>query len=125
MRAEDIAMICHEANRAYCWTHADMSQPSWCDAPEWQRESAVNGVRMHLSNPKATPENSHESWMAEKQAAGWKFGPVKDPGKKEHPCFRPYNELPADQQAKDHLFRNIVHALAPFVVGEPVVVAAE
>jgi hypothetical protein len=72
----------------------------------------MTGVKLHLENPSATPENSHESWLAEKAAAGWKFGPKKDPEKKEHPCFRPYAELPADQKAKDYLFRAVVHSLA-------------
>jgi len=46
-----------------------------------------------------------------KEADGWKYGPVKDAEKKEHPCFRPYNLLPRDQKAKDYIFRAIVHAL--------------
>lgn len=126
MNSQDIAAICHEANRMYCLTQGDTSQADWMQAPQWQKESAVNGVKMHLANPEATPEDSHISWLKEKEAAGWKFGPVKDPDKKEHPCFRPYRDLPADQQAKDYLFRNIVHALAPFVIGETVVtIAAE
>jgi hypothetical protein len=40
---------------------------------------------------------------------------VKDPEKKEHPCFVPYESLPAEQQAKDHLFKGIVAALAPLL----------
>ena len=28
-----IAMICHEANRAYCAANGDESQPSWNEAP--------------------------------------------------------------------------------------------
>lgn len=27
----------------------------------------------------------------------------------------PYDKLPPEQQAKDHLFRAIVHALRPFI----------
>lgn len=115
MKAEDIAAICHEANRMYCMTIGDSSQPTWTAAPQWQRDSALNGVNMHLANPDATPADSHLSWLKEKEAAGWKFGPVKDPDKKEHPCFVPYESLPVEQQAKDHLFRSIVHSLAQFV----------
>jgi hypothetical protein len=72
-------------------------------------------VKFHLTNPDAGPAASHESWLAEKEATGWKYGPVKDADKKEHPCFVPYNELPPAQQSKDYLFRAIVHGLAPFV----------
>lgn len=111
MTVEQIAEVCHETNRAYCTTLGDNSQPPWAEAPEWQRMSAVNGVRFHLDNPDAKPSHSHESWLAEKEANGWKYGPLKDPDKKEHPCFVPYEELPAEQKAKDALFIGVVHAL--------------
>lgn len=107
-----IARVCHEVNRAYCQSMGDDSQPAWEDAPEWQQSSAMNGVRMHLQNPDSTPENSHESWLAEKVAAGWVYGPVKDAEKKTHPCCVAYAELPPDQRAKDYLFRAVVHSLA-------------
>lgn len=111
---EQIAEVCHEANRAYCAALGDDSQPAWADAPDWQRQSAMNGVQMHLADPQATPEQSHEAWLAQKAAEGWKYGEVKDPAKKEHPCFRPYAELPTEQKAKDYIFRGVVHALAGF-----------
>ena len=111
MTVEQIAEVCHETNRAYCAALGDNSQPPWAEAPEWQRTSAVNGVQFHLENPNAKPSHSHESWLAEKEANGWKYGPVKDPEKKEHPCFVPYEELPAEQKAKDALFIGVVHAL--------------
>jgi RyR domain len=108
---DSIAQVCHEANRAYCRTIGDDSQLPWNDAPEWQRTSAVNGVKFSLANPDAPASASHDSWMAEKQAAGWKYGPVKDVERKEHPCFLPFAELPADQRRKDVLFQAIVRAL--------------
>lgn len=105
-----IAMAAHEANRAYCLALGDVSQLLWDNAPDWQKESAIAGVNMHLANPDATPEDSHASWLAEKLDAGWKYGPVKDADKKEHPCCVPYAELPEAQKAKDYLFRGVVHA---------------
>lgn len=107
----EIAFVAHEVNRAYCEALGDDSQPPWEVAPKWQRESAVKGVEFHSANPKAGPEHSHEEWLKEKDSDGWKYGPVKDAAKKEHPCFVPYAELPKEQQAKDYIFRAIVHAL--------------
>jgi hypothetical protein len=107
---ERIARVCHEANRAYCESLGDDSQLSWEDAPEWQRESARMGVDFHLSGD-FPPSASHVSWYANKEAEGWVYGPVKDAEKKEHPCMVPYEELPREQQAKDHIFRAIVHAM--------------
>ncbi len=108
-----IAKVCHEANRAYCATLGDSSQPPWEDAPAWQRESAIKGVDHALANAGAKPSDSHQSWLREKEAAGWKYGPVKDPEKREHPCFVAYDQLPPEQRAKDALFLAVVRALAP------------
>jgi hypothetical protein len=103
------ARAAHEANRAYCQALGDLSQPAWEQAPEWQTKSAFNGVLGVINGN--SPEQSHESWLAEKQATGWKYGPVKDPEKKEHPCFVPYAELPPEQRAKDLLYVTVVRAV--------------
>lgn len=108
---EAIASICHDANRRHCITIGDTSQPTWEDAPDWQRQSAMNGVRFHMANPGAGPSGSHENWMNEKLDAGWRYGPVKDPEKKTHPCLMPYGDLPVEQRLKDSIFVAIVHAL--------------
>lgn len=115
MTIEQIARVCHEANKSYCHTLNDNSQLPWDEAPRWQRDSAVKGVSFKLQNPDAPASASHDSWLAEKKAAGWKYGPVKNPDAKEHPCFVPYDELPSEQQAKDALFIGIVNALRPLV----------
>ena len=104
------ATICHEANRALCLAFGDDSQSAWHDAPEWQRKSAINGVQFILDNPDAPPSASHESWLSEKEADGWRYGEVKDPEAKTHPCFVPYDELPPEQKAKDYVFGAIVRA---------------
>lgn len=111
MKISTIARVAHEVNRAYCQAIGDNSQPAWEDAPDWQRESAEAGVQFHLANPEAGPDHSHNSWLAQKKADGWRYGPVKNPDAKEHPCFVPYDDLPTEQKAKDFLFRGVVHAL--------------
>lgn len=111
MTTTDIASVCHEANRAYCLTHGDTSQPPWHLAAEWQRQSVINGVQFHLDNPDASPNQSHDNWLKEKEATGWKYGKAKDLKCKEHPCCVPYDELPKEQKAKDALFKAIIGAL--------------
>lgn len=107
MNKELIAKICHEVNRVYCNSIGDNSQQSWEDAPQWQKDSYINGVEFRLTND-ATPEETHINWLKQKEEEGWKYGPVKDVDKKEHPCFKPYAELPEDQKTKDHLFKAVV-----------------
>lgn len=106
-----IALVAHEANRALCKTMGDFSQPAWEDAPDWQIESAVAGVKAIREDPRMAAVDSHESWMKHKLDDGWTYGPVKDPAKKEHPCMVPYHELPAEQRAKDAIFTSVVKAL--------------
>lgn len=48
-----IAEICHEANKLYCEAIGDHSQVSWDKAPDWQRESVINGVIFKMGNPNA------------------------------------------------------------------------
>lgn len=109
----DVIELCaraaHEVNRAYCLAIGDDSQLPWDTAPDWQKSSARNGVDGVLAGN--TPEQSHESWLAQKKAEGWSYGAVKDQAKLEHPCFVPYQELPAAQKLKDELFVNVVAAV--------------
>jgi len=108
---ENIAEVAHEVNRAYCEATGDFSQPDWDNAPAWQKESAINGVKFHAENRHVTPEESHNSWLEEKRAAGWKWGPVKNPDAKQHPCMAPYDTLPLEQRVKDHLFTGVVRTM--------------
>jgi hypothetical protein len=116
MNIEQIARIAHETNRSYCESIGDASQPRWEDAPQWQRDSAVKGVEFHLAahanGETPSPSASHDSWLAEKRAAGWTFGPEKNPDLKQHPCFVAYDELPVEQRLKDYLFGGVVAAFA-------------
>ena len=110
MNIEQIARVCHEANRGYCESIGDPSQKSWDNAEEWQRQSAIAGVKFTLDNPQAPASAQHENWMADKIQDGWEYGPVKNPAIKQHPCLVPYAALPLEQRLKDHLFKAVVKA---------------
>lgn len=114
MNKEDIARICHETNRAYCASQGDHSLVAWEDSPDWQKRSVHAGVEFHLNGDHG-PEASHANWMKQKAEEGWVYGREKDPIRKEHPCMVPFNQLPAIQQAKDFIFRSVVHSLKPYL----------
>lgn len=105
-----VARECHEANRAYCKLIGDDSQVSWEEAEQWQRDSAIAGVRYHFENEGTTPADSHASWMKQKVEEGWVYGEVKDPIAKTHHCMVAYEELPEEQTRKDYIFWGICQA---------------
>lgn len=111
MNNEQIARVAHEANRALCLAQGDTSQKPWDGCPEWQKKSAWNGVDLHRKHPDTGESESHTSWLKEKEADGWVYGPEKDAEKKTHPCMVHYDDLPADQKLKDFLFCAVVRTL--------------
>jgi len=108
---EQIAKVCHEANKAFCEVNGDNSQKPWEEAEQWQRDSAVKGVEFALNNPDAPASSQHDAWCKAKVDNGWTYGEVKDPLAKIHPCLVTFESLPLFQQKKDHLFKAIVNAL--------------
>lgn len=111
MKVEQIAEVCHEANRAYCATIGGNSLLPWVETSDRQRTSAVNAVRFHLANPDARLSHGHNEWLKKKRAIGWGYGSVKSAEKKEHPCCVPYEELPVEEKAKCELFIAVIRAL--------------
>jgi hypothetical protein len=97
------ARICHEVTKALNDSVNELTLP-WDDA----KASAVSGVKFALDYPSAGPEHLHAKWLADKEAAGWVYGPTKDPVARTHPCMVPYTALPAAQRVKDVVFRSIV-----------------
>lgn len=108
---DSIARVAHEVIRAYSTAIGEDPPPAWEEAPQWQHDTMCNGVRFLLVDPAATPEDTHNSWMAQKLAEGWVYGTVKDVELKRHPCIMPYQSLPDYQRIKDHLFSAVVRAM--------------
>lgn len=107
---EEIARVAHEANRAWQVVTGDPApSPSWDEAPEWQRASAIDGVR-HAQNG-ATAEQLHDAWCTFKTEDGWRYGPVKNEATKTHPCLVAYADLVPEQHRKDDLFQAVVTVL--------------
>lgn len=108
---EKIAIVCHQANKAWCELNGDNSQFDWISAEQWQRDSAISGVKFRVDNPNAGHDAQHNAWMADKIANGWTYGLKKDAEAKTHFCIVPFDQLPEFQQKKDALFCAIVDAL--------------
>lgn len=105
------AAAAHGANRMYCESLGDFTQPSWERASKEHRDSVLDGVRYAARHPDATPEDSHANWLKLKESEGWKYGPVKDPERKEHPCMVSYEQLLQEHKLKDSLFLAVARAV--------------
>lgn len=111
LSVEELARVCHEANRAYCEALGDHSQKPWAEADEWQHDTVRNGVQFRLDNPNEYASASHDNWLRVKSREGWVYGPVKDEKAKTHPCIMAFEELPIALQRKDRMFCAIIDAL--------------
>ena len=107
--------VVHAAMSAYAEALGEPALPAWDEAPEWMRQSTLEGVRYRRDNPQATGEAQHIQWMDEKTNAGWTYGPTKDSIAKTHPMIVPYHDLPDGEKRKDHLFGAVVRALTEVV----------
>jgi len=108
----DISYVCYEANRAFC---IGLGEPPDVEATNMGAvfDAISAGVRFRLEHPYAPASAQHNQWCADKRAAGWTLGAVKDAVLKTHPDLRPYAELPEATRRKDALFAAIVRALRP------------
>ena len=68
---------------------------------EDQWHSLLDGVNFALEHPDMTPEANHQNWVEMKVSQDWRYGPVKDFEKKEHPDLMPFDQLPIIEQRKD------------------------
>ncbi|MFN0021528.1 MAG: RyR domain-containing protein [Pirellulaceae bacterium] len=56
--------------------------------------------------------NVHDIWGDQRLKDGWKLGPQRDDAKKEHPCLRPFEELPESEKEYDRrVVRDTVRAI--------------
>jgi hypothetical protein len=106
---EKIAVVVHEALRAWQRVNEQTVSPCWEEAT-WERESTLEAVRDALKDP--TPGRQHERWREERLAQGWTFGLEKDTEAKTNPALVPFEELSTVEIAKDHLIISITQTLA-------------
>jgi hypothetical protein len=108
---QQCARICHEVHRAYAFSIGDSSQPHWYNASQEAKVAAIDVVKAHLdSGLTMSAETWHDTWLAMKKAAGWRYGDYLDNDKKRDPRMLPYIKLPQEQRTKDWLVRAAVHA---------------
>lgn len=101
-----LARLIHENNRVIQVANGEEVGPDWINAPQEDIDGTVKGIQLAAQG--ATPEMLHNSWMKDKEAAGWHYGVFKSAEDLTHPCMVPYNDLPVMQRLKDVIFFNTV-----------------
>lgn len=107
---EQIAYVCHTANRAVQELLDDA-----CPSADWEDEDpdikkiSVYEVQMILSG--RTPEETHAEWCDRLFEQGYICGTVKSRTMKTHPCLVPFRDLPLEQKRKVRMIHGIVLAL--------------
>jgi hypothetical protein len=114
MTITDIAKVVHNIQVVFCASIGE-TIPAWEDALEIMQTATKIGVRDLINNPNATGGFSHEQWMKNKLAEGYVWGVVRDHVKKTHPSLIPFEQLPHNEQVKDHLFVETVRSLQAFL----------
>lgn len=51
-----------------------------------------------------SPKKLHDAWVVAYEKMGWKYGPVRNVEKKEHPDMVSFNKLGRKEQEKDWVF---------------------
>lgn len=111
MKIEEIAKVAHEINAALARAYGNNSHFTWDEAPQWMKDSAIEGVEFHMENLDAAPGYSHECWMEKAAGAGWVYGETEDQEKKQHPYLVPFEEIPEAERVKDFVFQQVVRSL--------------
>ena len=109
MESSKIAAVVHEAIRALQGQLGQKQSPAWENCT-WEKQATIDGVELALVDP--SPGASHRKWMAGRLADGWSYGPVKDAQLKTNPTLVPFEQLPPEEIAKDHLVIAITGVLA-------------
>ena len=107
----EIAAVTHGANRVLQALAGEPISPPWENESELIQESVEDGVLTVLENPGITAEKIHNNWVDFRKSQGWKWGPVKDLDKKEHPDIGPWTALDINAQRKSKVFVAIIMAL--------------
>lgn len=107
---EQVAAVCHEANRQVQRMLGEQVNFLWESTSPELRNSVIDGVRKIRSGEITAPADSHAAWRVYKLAEGWRYGEVKDFARKIHPQLLMWDELPAEQRIKDEVFFGIVKA---------------
>lgn len=100
-------------------TGAPIVPEPWSARDETFRAQMMANVAEQMSPDRfADPEAAHDSWWRAYEDMGWKYGPVRDPEKKEHPDMVPFAELGWRERIKDAVYIALCEMARKWVVDD-------
>jgi hypothetical protein len=69
--------------------------PQTIDTSSVRLSSDLEGLVERLA------ENTHDHWARKRFEEGWRYGPQRNDGSKEHPDLVPYRDLPESEKEYD------------------------
>lgn len=102
-----IAKVIHSANRAYVDALGGRAvNLTWEEIREEERQGLIKAISSMIINPQ-TPSVSHEQWCLAREKDGWTKDVKYDYNRKTTPNLVPYDQLPLEEQFKDHLYMGL------------------
>lgn len=119
LKVRDLAKICYEAVKSYAETQNDHHHRRWNNLAEEHKQTLVDGVLFHITNPEAGPEAAHLMRCSHLMEKGWRWGPVKAIEDRQSPLLVAFDNLSGVQQMKYLIFCTMAVNLARFVEDGP------
>jgi|GEM_PF-2993398 len=94
----------------------------WLQTPETERGwpmalDPAEPLYRDLADRRATAMLEHRRWAADRQLNGWRFGAVRDNGRKHHPDLVPFDDLSQTIQDHDYKIADWLDAYLPRATG--------
>lgn len=114
LTADEIDALSRESHRAISDFRVSIGEdalPPWAPSTAEEIGQKRSGIEAALSG--VTPEQQWREWSAMRREQGWKYGPVRDPVKKEHPSLvDDYSMLSPAERQKDEVYGEAIRAAA-------------
>ncbi len=114
LAVQTVARLAHEQNnliKKLLKEEVVEAYEDYNNLPDSMKASNLKGIEFILNKPDVTPEQLHNSWLAEKAANGWVYGETLSHDTKTHPNMRRFIELPESQKLKDEEFLRLVKSV--------------
>ena len=115
-----VAQMAHDAVCTFCISEA-ISRRTWNEITDADKELSLRAMKSLLDSRVFDPpcldiaslaEIVWDAWMQSAISLGWKYGPVKDEKKKEHPSIVPdYKTLSTFEKTKDYIYIGIIQSI--------------